>query len=89
MRVVRSLALAGVVITTAAQDVTGQLGDAAKNLNNPAGAAYQATLPTSGAVQGTVVAVTNKNQGVDFAVSFTNLPKEGGPFRKFRPLYRA
>jgi Cu/Zn superoxide dismutase len=79
MRSFGSLALMGLVAAATAQE-TGQLGDATKNLDNPAGAAYQAVLPENGPIQGSVVAVTNENQGVDFAVNFKNLPKEGGPF---------
>ena len=84
MRTVSTIALLGAVAGSLAQEVTGSLGNAAEYLHNPAGAAYQATLPANSPVQGSLVAVTNPNLGVDFAVSFSNLPKTGGPFRKCR-----
>lgn len=66
----------------AADFVTGQLGDAAENLNNPMGAAYYAALPASAGIDGSILVSTDEGQGANFAVNFANLPNEGGPFCK-------
>jgi hypothetical protein len=65
------------------QVVTGRLGDATKNLDNPMGAAYQAVIPKGRymKISGSIVAVTS-DQGTEFAVNLSGLPEEGGPFRK-------
>jgi hypothetical protein len=81
MKPQKTFALLGAIASATAQ--TGQLGNAGKNLENPAGAAYQATLPKDSPIQGSIIAITNQGQGVDFAVNFENLPTEGGPFRKY------
>jgi len=67
-----------------AQVVTGQLGDAIRVANDPAGAAYQAVIPVGkyGTVQGTVTAVSAGEQGTQFEIDFSGLPTTGGPFRK-------
>ncbi|KAI1369579.1 superoxide dismutase [Xylaria arbuscula] len=67
---------------------TGQLGDAVAVTNNPVGKQAIARLPKEpfftsidGNVKGSVKATTGaKGKGVDFEVTFSNLPKEGGPF---------
>jgi hypothetical protein len=66
------------------QVVTGRLGDATTVLDNPMGAVYQATIPKGKYmdISGSVVAVTAGDKGTEFAVNFSGLPKEGGPFRK-------
>ncbi|KAI1386590.1 superoxide dismutase [Hypoxylon trugodes] len=71
-------------------NVTGQLGDATVTTNNPVGKSVLATLPKDpfwntgtldGNVQGYVSAKSGADgSGVDYEVSFSNLPKEGGPF---------
>ncbi|CAN8098752.1 unnamed protein product [Discula destructiva] len=81
--------------TTAQQQIggytTGTLGNASVITNNPAGAAYIATLPATafnknaypngGNVQGSIQAVSSPDgRGVMFHVNFTNLPSTGGPF---------
>ncbi|KAI1379448.1 superoxide dismutase [Hypoxylon crocopeplum] len=72
-----------------AQNVTGQLGDATVTTGNPAGKGAIATLPQqsfwtgslNGNVQGYVSAKSGAGGvGVDYEVSFSNLPTEGGPF---------
>ncbi|KAI1330971.1 superoxide dismutase [Xylariaceae sp. FL0255] len=84
-----------VVLSIFAAGISSVLGQNASTTaqvveNNPAGASGVATLPnnafwTAGSltsnIKGSVSAVTAANgTGVDFQVSFSNLPKEGGPF---------
>ncbi|KAI2607502.1 superoxide dismutase [Hypoxylon fragiforme] len=66
-----------------------QLGDATVTTGNPAGKVAVATLPEEafwkgaldGNVKGSISATSGANGvGVDYEVSFSNLPKEGGPF---------
>jgi len=64
----------------AADFVTGQLGDAAQNLNNPNGVAYYAALPSGAGIEGSILASTDGGLGTNFDVNFANLPTEGGPF---------
>ena len=61
-----------------------QLGDATA-VTNPAGPTYTATLPNNPlGVEGSIVATQGKDgKGVHFDVEFKNIPKEGGPFRKY------
>ncbi|OCL12959.1 Cu,Zn superoxide dismutase-like protein, partial [Glonium stellatum] len=62
---------------------TGKLGDAPVVTNNPIGASYYATLPNKAteSVRGTVYAVSSPTgKGVDFDVTLSGLPAEGGPF---------
>ncbi|KAJ2970432.1 hypothetical protein NUW58_g9699 [Xylaria curta] len=91
MRPSHILSLSAVGTCVLAQNqTTGKLGDAVVVTNNPTGKAAVAALPdqpffTSGSltsnVKGTVKASTGPNgTGVDFEVTFSNLPKEGGPF---------
>ncbi|KAI1103958.1 superoxide dismutase [Jackrogersella minutella] len=70
-------------------NVTGQLGDAPPTTGNPAGKGAIATLPDqafwhgslNGNVKGSVTAQSGAGgNGVDYQVSFSNLPTEGGPF---------
>ncbi|KAI1775157.1 superoxide dismutase [Hypoxylon cercidicola] len=72
-----------------AQNVTGQLGDAAEQTGNPAGLVAKAVLPENpfwtgpinGNVKGSVIATSGPGGvGVDYEVSFSNLPTTGGPF---------
>jgi hypothetical protein len=74
-----TIALAG------AQVVTGQLGDATRNVDDPMGAVYQAVIPAGkyGNVKGSITAQSAGDKGTDFAVNFIGLPSEGGPFGKF------
>jgi hypothetical protein len=62
----------------AAAQVTGQLGDAQVVTNNPAGAAYQATL--TGKVTGSVKATSEAGKAVSFTVEVKGLPVGTGPF---------
>ncbi|KAI0406065.1 superoxide dismutase [Xylaria palmicola] len=91
MRVSRILSLSAAGTCALAQNqTTGQLGDAVTVSNNPAGKQAVAVLPDepfftagtlSGNVKGSVKAATGPNgAGVDFEVTFSNLPAEGGPF---------
>ncbi|KAJ8132363.1 hypothetical protein O1611_g1260 [Lasiodiplodia mahajangana] len=91
MRLSHVLSLSTVGTCVLAQNITtGQLGDAIIVTNNPAGKQAAAVLPdtpffTSGSlngnVKGTVKAASGVDGvGVDFEVSFSNLPTEGGPF---------
>lgn len=51
--------------------------------NNPPGVQYFAVLPADTPVHGSVVASSNSNgTGVNFDVSITGLPAQGGPFRE-------
>lgn len=63
-------------------------------VNNPPGVVYAAKLPdaadfkpafpSGGNVKGSIAAVANPDGiGVLFKVTFSNLPKEGGPFCEF------
>jgi hypothetical protein len=65
-----------------AQIVTGQLGNAIRNINNPEGAAYIAEI-SKGSIKGSVLAINADDQGTGFAVNLEGLPAEGGPFSKF------
>ncbi|KAJ8106884.1 hypothetical protein ONZ43_g6910 [Nemania bipapillata] len=91
MRLSNVLSLSTVGTSVLAQNnTTGKLGDAVTVTNNPVGKAAVAVLPenpffTSGSlngnVKGSVKATSGANGvGVDFEVSFSNLPTEGGPF---------
>lgn len=69
-----------------------KLGDATVVTNNPQGQSYVGTLPEkpfwkTGSLDGNVKgSITVKSSpggvGVDYTVKFSNLPKEGGPFRE-------
>jgi hypothetical protein len=50
--------------------------------SNPLGVSYVATLPLNkSSVHGSITGTTaSDGKGVDFAVSFSGLPAEGGPF---------
>ncbi|KAF2145503.1 uncharacterized protein K452DRAFT_206862, partial [Aplosporella prunicola CBS 121167] len=61
--------------------------DAEKVLNNPVGASYSAELPQSNktALRGSIVATTTEGETkdehvVNFLLSISGLPSEGGPF---------
>ncbi|KLU83575.1 hypothetical protein MAPG_02629 [Magnaporthiopsis poae ATCC 64411] len=86
--------LATAAIGVSAQNrTTGKLGDALVVSNNPPGVVYVATLPevaftkgsayaNGGNAKGHVSAVASPDGvGVMFTVHFSNLPKEGGPFK--------
>ncbi|KAI1076729.1 superoxide dismutase [Whalleya microplaca] len=85
-----SLSAVGVSAVLAQNDTTGKLGDATVVTNNPVGKAVVATLPEqpfftagslNGNVKGSVVAKSGPNgEGIDYEVSFSNIPTEGGPF---------
>ncbi|KAI0969906.1 superoxide dismutase [Xylaria arbuscula] len=91
MRLSSILSLSAMGACVFAQNTTtGKLGDAIVVTDNPVGKKGIAVLPkepffTSGSltgnVKGTVKATTGAHGvGVDFEVTFSNLPKEGGPF---------
>jgi len=68
---------------------TGKLGDAPVVTNNPIGASYYATLPNkeSESVRGTVYVVSSPTgKGVDFDITLSGLPAEGGPFCTSNPI---
>ncbi|ETS87522.1 hypothetical protein PFICI_01350 [Pestalotiopsis fici W106-1] len=77
-------------VTLAQNLTTGALGNATVVTNNPVGQSFVGTLPKDafftagsldGNVQGSITVKTGANGvGVDYVVSFSNLPKEGGPF---------
>jgi uncharacterized protein (DUF2141 family) len=73
------------IALASAQVVTGQLGDATRNVDDPMGAVYQANIPAGkyGSVAGTITAQSAGDKGTDFAVNFVGLPTEGGPFGMF------
>ncbi|KAH9998061.1 superoxide dismutase [Xylariaceae sp. FL0662B] len=85
-----SISAFGASAVLAQNGTTGQLGDATVVTNNPPGKAVVAKLPEqpffttgsiNGNVKGSVVAKSGPNgEGVDFEVSFSNIPTEGGPF---------
>ncbi|GAB7343149.1 hypothetical protein MBLNU457_1224t1 [Dothideomycetes sp. NU457] len=79
--------LLGAAISVTAQSnttpITGTLGNATITTDNPAGAAYVATLPNLATtnIRGAVTASTNAgNTGVSFQVTLDGFPTEGGPF---------
>ena len=81
LSVLSTLALAG------AQ--TGKPGDASVVTNNPIGASYYATFPNkeSESVRGSVYAVSSPTgEGVDFDITLSGLPPEGGPFCTSNPI---
>lgn len=85
-----STILAGLsaIAMASAQVVTGDLGDATFNKDNPMGAAYQADIPVGkyGDVVGSIVATSAGEKGTNFAVNFAGLPTSGGPFGMFTSL---
>lgn len=80
-----------VTAQTTTEPVTGIQGNATVVENNPPGIVYTATLPEKefnnpadprGNIKGSIAAVAASNGiGVEFKVSFSNLPTSGGPFR--------
>ena len=63
------------------------LAQAPATNNNPPGVQYIAKLPTNGSVSGSVIASTPGNgTGVDFQVSISGLPSQGGTFREYGAL---
>ncbi|KAI1188753.1 superoxide dismutase [Nemania serpens] len=78
------------ICVLAQNDITGKQGDAVTVTNNPVGKQAIATLPDApffasgalaGNVKGSVKATGGADGvGVDFEVTFSNLPTEGGPF---------
>ncbi|KAH8904497.1 Cu,Zn superoxide dismutase-like protein, partial [Coniochaeta sp. PMI_546] len=62
-----------------AQNITGQLGDAQVVTNNPAGAAYQATL--TGKITGSINATSKAGKPVSFTLEVKGLPVGTGPFK--------
>ena len=89
MSLSRTLLSLSLISAAIADFSTGQLGDAAENLNNPPGAGYYASLPASGGPQGSILASADEGQGTVFEVKFSNLPSSGGPFRKYNQIYTA
>lgn len=86
LKTVAAIAVLATAVTAQSDTtpVTGKLGDATVQKNNPAGVAYIASLnPTSKSnISGTVLALTSSdNVGVNFQIALTGLPSEGGPFR--------
>lgn len=86
LKTVAAIAVLATAVTAQSDTtpVTGKLGDATVQKNNPAGVAYIASLnPTSKSnISGTVLALTSSdNVGVNFQIALTGLPAEGGPFR--------
>ncbi|KAM0332588.1 hypothetical protein ACHAQA_002872 [Verticillium albo-atrum] len=89
---VLSVVMAVAMGRVAAQEepITGELGDAPIVEGNPPGLVYEAVLPEDpffagvdieGNVKGSITAISAPDGvGVEFKVSFSNLPKEGGPF---------
>ncbi|EEY18399.1 cytosolic Cu/Zn superoxide dismutase [Verticillium alfalfae VaMs.102] len=89
---VLSIIMAAAIGRVAAQEepVTGELGDAPIVEGNPPGVVYEAVLPEDpffagvdieGNVKGSITAISAPDGvGVEFKVTFSNLPKEGGPF---------
>ncbi|OTB06444.1 hypothetical protein M426DRAFT_318860 [Hypoxylon sp. CI-4A] len=85
-----SLSTVGASGVLAQNNVTGQLGDATVTTGNPIGKTVKATLPETafwqagslnGNVKGSISAKSGANgTGVDYEVSFSNIPTEGGPF---------
>ncbi len=69
--------LSSIALATA-QNVTGQLGDAQVVTNNPAAAAYQATL--TGKVTGSIIATSLAGKPVSFTLEVKGLPVGTGPF---------
>ncbi|KAI1295826.1 superoxide dismutase [Xylaria venustula] len=99
MRLSSILSLSAMGACVLAQNATtGKLGDAIVVTDNPVGKKAIAVLPkepffTSGSlagnVKGTVKATTGAHGvGVEFEVTFSNLPKEGGPFSSLDPFIR-
>jgi hypothetical protein len=79
--------LAALASIRSAYAVTGQLGDAKKYVNDPPGAAYIAEFPRDHPVKGGIIVSSAEGEGTQFTINFSNLPVEGGPFRK-TPLSR-
>ena len=79
------------MLTSRRQD----LGNATVVVNNPPGVVYagklpdtanwKAAYPDGGNAKGSIAAVANPDGiGVLFKVTFSNLPKEGGPFSEWK-----
>lgn len=75
--------LACVALVLGQTATTGKLGDAAITENNPANVSYQAILPNSPSVQGSITGTSTSNgTGVTFSVNFSQFPAASlGPFR--------
>ncbi|KAI0889145.1 superoxide dismutase [Annulohypoxylon maeteangense] len=92
MRVLNLITLSAIGTSSVfaqSNNVTGKLGDAPATSGNPAGKIAIATLPEdafwggsiNGNVRGHVAATSGVDgNGIDYEVSFSNLPTEGGPF---------
>jgi hypothetical protein len=74
----QTLALVSILGIASAQNVTGQLGDAQVVTNNPAAAAYKATL--TGKVTGSLLATSLARKPVSFTLDVKGLPVGTGPF---------
>lgn len=72
------LVLVSAFAVASAQNITGQLGDAQVVTNNPAGAAYQATL--TGKITGSINATSKAGKPVSFTLEVKGLPVGTGPF---------
>ncbi|KAI4729370.1 hypothetical protein E4T49_02850 [Aureobasidium sp. EXF-10728] len=85
LKTVAAIAVLATAVTAQSDTtpVTGKLGNATVQKNNPAGVAYIATLsPNSKSnISGNVLALTSSDMvGVNFQIALTGLPSEGGPF---------
>lgn len=71
-------------IVAAAAAVSAQAStDAPVVSSNPLGASYVANFPEKGTVRGSVIGSSaNDGKGVNFAISISGIPAEGGPFSK-------
>ena len=88
MRSLRTFLLVCAIPSAFAQ-TTGKLGDAKPVNDSPVGAAYIATFNgTSSPVSGKVIAISDGlGMGVNFHISLSGLPKDGGPYGKLLPNY--
>ncbi|KAI2621414.1 superoxide dismutase [Hypomontagnella submonticulosa] len=89
MRIFNIISVAALGTSGVFAQTTGKLGDAPITTGNPVGKIAVATLPEEafwkgsldGNVKGSVTAKAGPGgQGIDYSVSFSNLPKEGGTF---------
>lgn len=76
--------LSVVAVAAAATAVSAQsstINPAPQVTNNPVNVAYIATLPDTKPLRGSIIGRTAKDgKGVEFTVSVSGFPSEGGPF---------
>jgi hypothetical protein len=80
---VYTLVAAAVAVNAQTATLTSTVVAAPTVSSNPKGASYTAKLPEKGTVRGSIIGTSgNDGVGVQFSISVSGLPSEGGPFSK-------